>query len=86
MVISKFNISRLDKFLNTQKWRWLTKLYRNNLKFNLILRPTDDSKNGKTQIEVNNLSISEKDYRNFVNSDLLSKYNQLSYHNFKPLE
>lgn len=88
MVISKFNINlnRLDRFLNTQKWRWLIKLHLNNLKVNRILRPTDDSEIGKTQVEVNNLSLSETDYKNFVNSDVLRKYNQLGYVHSKPLE
>ncbi|MEH2457049.1 methyltransferase domain-containing protein [Nostoc sp.] len=86
MVISKFNINGLGRFLNTQKWRWLTKLHLNNLKVNRILRPTDDSEIGKTQVEVNNLSLSETDYKNFVNSDVLSKYNQVGYVHSKPLE
>lgn len=86
MVISKLKINRLGSLLKTQNWCLLAKLCLNNLKFNWILRSTNDSEIGKTQIEVNNLSFSEKDYMKFVNFDVLIKYNQLGYLHFYPVE
>lgn len=80
MVTSKLDeINTLSRFLNNKKWRLLTNLRLKNLKANKILRPTNDSEIGKLQVEINNLSFYEKDYRDFVNSDVLSKYNQLDY-------
>ena len=85
MVISKLNINRLGRLLKRQKWTLLAKLRLNNLKFNWILGARNDSEKGKTQIKVNNLSLSEKDYMKFVNFELLIKYNQLGYLHFQPL-
>lgn len=85
MVISKLNINRLGRLLKRQKWTPLAKLRLNNLKFNWILEATNDSERGKTQIKVNNLSLSEKDYMKFVNFEVLIKYNQLGYLHFQPL-
>ncbi|MHC5675024.1 MAG: hypothetical protein ACYTXL_24360 [Nostoc sp.] len=86
MVISKLNINRLGRLLKRQKWTLLAKLRLNNLKFNWILRATNDSEIGKTRIKVNNLSLSEKDYMKFVNFEVLIKYNQLGYLHFQPVE
>ncbi len=85
MVISKLNINRLGRLLKRQKWTLLAKLRLNNLKFNWILGATNDSERAKTQIKVNNLSLSEKDYMKFVNFEVLIKYNQLGYLHFQPL-
>lgn len=86
MVISKLNINPLGRLLKTQKWCLLAKLCLNNLKFNWILRSLNDSEIGRLQIEVNNFSLSEKDYMKFVNFDVLIKYNQLGYLHFHPVE
>ncbi|MEH2374093.1 hypothetical protein [Nostoc sp.] len=71
MVISKLNINRLGRLLKTEKWRFLADLRLNNLKFNLILGATNDLEIGKIKIKanINNLSLSEKDYMKFVNFD-----------------
>ncbi|WP_448268500.1 methyltransferase domain-containing protein [Nostoc sp. DSM 114159] len=87
MVTIKLDIvDRLGRFLNNKKWRLLTNLRLNNLKVNKILRATNDSEIGEVKIEINNLYFSEKDYRDFINSDVLTKYNQLDYIHSKPLE
>ncbi len=85
MIISKLNINRLGRLLNTQQWRFVANLRLNNLNFNWILRATNDSKIGKIQIKANNLSLSEKNM-NFVNFDVLIKYNQLGYLHFQAVE
>ncbi len=85
-MIKELDTNRLVRFIKNYKWKFLTNLHLNNSKINRILRPVNDLEIGELNVEISNLSLSESDYRNFVNSDVLSKYNKLDYIHTKPLE
>ncbi len=86
MVFKKLSLGKLARFIKGLKWKFLPILRWNNLKINRILRPINGSEIGEMQIEISNLELVTNDYRNFINSPILQKYNQLDYCRSKPLE
>ncbi|WP_235115703.1 class I SAM-dependent methyltransferase [Desmonostoc muscorum] len=85
-MVKKLDTNRLMRFLTRYKWKLMTNLHLNNTKINRILRPVNDLEMGEINIEISNLCLSESDYKKFVSSDILSKYNKLDYIHTKPLE